>query len=286
MRFRTRRASQAEIERGLKLHMKLNVVGKSHIGMKRKINEDSCLIRPDLGLYVIADGMGGHRAGEVASRMVVETIEDYWQKLNTSDPPSLVYGKEKDVSDMAKHLMNSLYFANTIVHEAQKKPEYLKMGSTVSALLVEGDIIWSANVGDSPVYLLDQGRHLILVSEEHSLEAEQKSQGFYDSFSSTSPLIKNMLTRVVGLSAKVDVYIMPMRPEPGDMVLLCSDGLTNFMPESSIIEILTGPSSSLEEKVDFLIDGANNGGGGDNISVILLEVLEEGRWERFKKIFK
>jgi serine/threonine protein phosphatase PrpC len=266
--------------------MKVNAAGKSHIGMKRKINEDSYLIRPDLGLYVIADGMGGHRAGEVASRMVVETIENYWQKVNTNEPPSLLYGDGKDVSDMAKHLMNSLYFANTIVHEAQKKPEYLRMGSTVSALLVEKDIIWSANVGDSPVYLLDQGRHLRLVSEEHSLEAEQKSHGFYDSHNSTSPIIKNMLTRVMGLVAKVDVYIMSMRPEPGDMVLLCSDGLTNFMSEPAIKEILTSSSGSLEEKVDLLIDGANNGGGGDNISVILLEVLKEGRWEKFKKAFK
>jgi serine/threonine protein phosphatase PrpC len=265
--------------------MKLNAAGKSHIGMKRKINEDNYLIRPDLGLYVIADGMGGHRAGEVASRMVVETIENYWQKTNTSEAPSLLYDKGKDVSDMAKHLMNSLYFANTIVHEAQKKPEFHRMGSTVSAVLVEKDIIWSANVGDSPVYLLDQGRHLRLVSEEHSLEAEQKSQGLYDSLNSTNPMIKNMLTRVVGLSAQVDVYIMPMRPEPGDMVLLCSDGLTNFMPEPAIKEVLTN-TGSLEEKVDLLIDGANNGGGGDNISVILLEVLKEGRWEKLKGIFK
>ncbi len=265
--------------------MKLNAAGKSHIGMKRKINEDNYLIRPDLGLYVIADGMGGHRAGEVASRMVVETIENYWQKTNTSEAPSLLYDKGKDVSDMAKHLMNSLYFANTIVHEAQKKPEFHRMGSTVSAVLVEKDIIWSANVGDSPVYLLDQGRHLRLVSEEHSLEAEQKSLGLYDSLNSTNPMIKNMLTRVVGLSAQVDVYIMPMRPEPGDMVLLCSDGLTNFMPEPAIKEVLTS-TGSLEEKVDLLIDGANNGGGGDNISVILLEVLKEGRWEKLKGIFK
>jgi serine/threonine protein phosphatase PrpC len=265
--------------------MKLNAAGKSHIGMKRKINEDNYLIRPDLGLYVIADGMGGHRAGEVASRMVVETIENYWQKTNTSEAPSLLYDKGKDVSDMAKHLMNSLYFANTIVHEAQKKPEFHRMGSTVSAVLVEKDIIWSANVGDSPVYLLDQGRHLRLVSEEHSLEAEQKSLGLYDSLNSTNPMVKNMLTRVVGLSAQVDVYIMPMRPEPGDMVLLCSDGLTNFMPEPAIKEVLTN-TGSLEEKVDLLIDGANNGGGGDNISVILLEVLKEGRWEKLKGIFK
>jgi protein phosphatase len=265
--------------------MKLNIAGKSHIGKKRKINEDSYLIRPDMGLYVIADGMGGHKAGEVASLMVVESMENYWQKVNINEAPSLPEGSGKDVSDMAKHLINSISFANTIIHEVQKQPQYLRMGSTVSALLVERDIIWSANVGDSPVYLLDQGR-LRLVSEEHSVEAEQKNLGIYDSLNSTNPLMKNMLTRVLGLREKVDVYIMPMRPEPGDIALICSDGLTNFMSEQSITKTLTDVYKSLEEKVDLLIDGANEGGGGDNISVILLEVLEEGRWEWFKSRFK
>jgi len=265
--------------------MKLKIAGKSHIGKKRKINEDNYLIRPDLGLYVIADGMGGHKAGEVASLIVVESMEDYWKRVNINEAPSLPKGMKKDVSDIAKHLINSISFANTIVHEAQKEPQYLRMGSTVSALLIEGDIIWLANVGDSPVYLLDQGR-LRLVSEEHSVEAEQKNLGIYDSFSSTNPLMKNMLTRVLGLHEKVDVYIIPMRPEPGDIILMCSDGLTNFMPQQSITKTLSDVSKSLEEKVDLLIDGANDGGGGDNITVILLEVLEEGRWERFKSRFK
>jgi len=265
--------------------MKLNVAGKSHIGMKRKINEDSCLIRPDLGLYVIADGMGGHRAGEVASRMVVETIEDYWRKVNIDEDPCIQEPIEKDISKNAKHLINSICFANKAVHEAQKKPQYLRMGSTVSALLVEKDMIWLANVGDSPVYILDQGR-LRLVSEEHSIEAEQRDMGFSDSFGSTNPLMKNMLTRVMGLNEKVDVYIMRMKPELGDIILACSDGLTNYMSEESVREVLNDTTKSLEERVDLLIEGANRGGGGDNISVILLEVLQEGKWDRFKKIFK
>jgi len=265
--------------------MKLNVAGKSHIGMKRKLNEDSYLISPDLGLYVVADGMGGHKAGEVASRMVVETIENYWRRVNTSEDPLLKVPIKKDVSKNAKHLINSISFANTLVHEAQKKPEYLRMGSTVSALLVEKDIIWSANVGDSPVYILDQGR-LRLVSEEHSIEAEQRNMGFSDSFGSTNPLMKNMLTRVMGLNEKVDVYIMRMKPELGDIILACSDGLTNYMSEESVREVLNDTTKSLEERVDLLIEGANRGGGGDNISVILLEVLQEGKWDRFKKIFK
>jgi len=263
--------------------MKLRVAKKSHIGLKRKLNEDSYLVSPEMGLYVVADGMGGHKAGEVASRMVVDTIKDYFQKVIEGNAPSFLYPIEKDVSEGAKQLIDSVAFTNVVVHEAQKKPQYHRMGSTVSALLVEKDCIWSANVGDSPVYILDNG-HLILVSEEHSIEGEQKSMGM--SLNSTNPMLKNMLTRVLGLNEKVNVYITPIRPEKGDIILVCSDGLTNYMSEQSITTVLGDFSISLERKADILIDEANLGGGGDNITVILLEVLDEGgRWEKFKKRF-
>jgi len=265
--------------------MKVKVAGKSHIGMKRRMNEDSYLISPELGLYVIADGMGGHKAGEVASRMAVDTMADYWRQVKKSEPPSFSKPMEKDISDKAKHLVNSISFANAVIHEAQKKPEYSRMGATVSALIVEKDCIWSANVGDSPVYIFDHG-HLILVSEEHSVEAEQKSMGYYDSLNSTSPMIKSMLTRVLGQNEKVDVYITPIKPDVGDIIVMCSDGLTNYLSEQSIKTVLDDFTVSLERKVDILIDEANLGGGGDNISVILLEVQDEGRWQQLKKRFK
>lgn len=265
--------------------MKVKCVGKSHIGMKRKINEDSYLVAPDLGLYVIADGMGGHRAGDVASRIAVDTMANYWRKMQNNEQPSFLAPIERQVSEGAKHLINSILFANTIIHEAQKEPQYHRMGTTVAALLVERDCVWSANVGDTLVYLFDNGR-LIQISEEHSLEAEQKSMGLTDADTSTNPMLKHMLTRVLGLSERVDVYISPIRPDAGDMILMCSDGLTNYVSEQSIQAILDDFSISLDRKVDVLIDEANRGGGGDNISVILLEILEKGKWARFKKKLK
>ncbi|MFH1490655.1 MAG: protein phosphatase 2C domain-containing protein [Pseudomonadota bacterium] len=266
--------------------MKLRAVGKSDVGLKRRLNEDSYVIAPDLDLYVLADGMGGHKAGEVASRMAVETISDYWRKVRDNKPPSFLEPMKGDYTDGAKHLINSIILSNIIVHEAQKKPEYHKMGSTVSALIVEKDCIWSANVGDSPVFLFEQGR-LVQVSEEHSIEAEQRSMGLEanDTFGSTNPLLKNVLTRVLGLNAKVDVYITPVRPETGDLIMMCSDGLTNYVSEQSIKTVLDDFSISIERKVDILIEEANRGGGGDNITVILLEVLDEGKWNKFKKKF-
>lgn len=264
--------------------MKLKVTGKSDIGLKRRLNEDSLLMTPELGLFVIADGMGGHKAGEVASRMVVETMADYWRKVRSGKPPSFLHPIGKDLPEAAKHLINSIVLTNIIIHEAQKKPEYHRMGSTVSALLEEEDCIWLANVGDSPVYLFDHG-HLIQISQEHSVEAERRNLGLPldDSFGSTNPVLKNVLTRVLGLAEKVEVYTNPIRPEAGDLILMCSDGLTNYVSEQSIKTILDDFSISSERKVDVLIGEANRGGGGDNVSVILLELLEEGTWQKFKK---
>ena len=208
-----------------------------------------------------------------------------WVQIKKDKPPAFLEPINKDVSEGAKHLINSISLTNIIIHEAQKKPEYHRMGSTVSALLVEKDSLWAANVGDSPIYLFDHGR-LIQISEEHSIEAEQRAMGLTDTLSSTGPAMKNMLTRVLGLNQKVDVYITPIRPEAGDLILVCSDGLTNYMTEQAIGTVLDDFSTSLERKTDILINEANRGGGGDNISAIILEILEEGKWDKFKKKLK
>ncbi|MBN2420050.1 MAG: serine/threonine-protein phosphatase [Deltaproteobacteria bacterium] len=264
--------------------MKLKSAGNTDIGLKRKLNEDRYLVRPDLGLFVIADGMGGHKAGEVASRMVVETMVEYWIKIQLKKIPSFIEPVNKELSERANHLVNSIHVSNMLVHEAQKKLEYLQMGSTVSAVLTEGDALWVANVGDSPVYLTDKGK-IILISEEHSIAAEQRSMGLHR-FNSSNRSLKNTLTRVIGMHEKVNVFIKKIVPEVGDIVLLCSDGLTNYLSEDAIIKILYHPLYPLESKVRALIDGANKGGGGDNISVILIEVMEESRMEKIKSKLK
>ena len=265
--------------------MKIEAIGKSDKGLKRKINEDSFFVDPGLDLYVVADGMGGHKAGEVASRMVVHTMSDYWRKVHSGNFPPFLSPIDRDISDNAKHLINSIVLCNMLIHEGQKKPQYHRMGSTVSALLVDKDVLWVANVGDSPVYLFDHGR-LIQVSEEHSMEAEQKSIGLIGQSEESNPLIKNILTRVLGLTQKVNVFVSPIRPEAGDLLLMCTDGLTNFVPQPSIKTILDDFSISLERKAEVLIDEANRGGGGDNITVILLVVTKEGMWGKLKRKLK
>ena len=265
--------------------MKIKTAGNTDIGLKRKINEDRYLVRPDLGLFIVADGMGGHKAGEVASRMVVETMVEYWIKMKLKKIPSFLEPVNKEISEKANHLVNSIYTSNMLVHEAQKKLQYMQMGSTVSAVLIEGDALWVANVGDSPVYLTDKGK-LIQISEEHSVAAEQRSMGLDRFLNSSNQSLKNTLTRAIGMHEKVDVYIKKVVPDEGDIILICTDGLTNYFPEESINKVINHPLFPLESKVRALIDGANKGGGGDNISVILIEVLEESRMEKIKSKLK
>jgi protein phosphatase len=265
--------------------MKLQGIGKSDPGLKRKINEDCFLLAPELGLYVVADGVGGHKAGEVASRMVVETMGDYWRRLREGRPPAFLSPIDRKLPVEAKHLVNSIMMCNTMIHEVQKKPQYHRMSSTVSALLQKGDDLWAANVGDSPVFLFDRKR-LIRVSEEHSIEAERRTMGLSQPGPASGTRFNNILTRVLGLSESVNVYVNGIRPESGDFILMCSDGLTNFVPEPSIKTILDDFSISIQRKMDILLDEANRGGGGDNVTVILLEVVKEGKWVRFKKKLK
>jgi serine/threonine protein phosphatase PrpC len=262
--------------------MKVLSAGKTDIGLQRKINEDSFLMAPDLGLYIIADGIGGQKAGDVASRIVVETMESYWRKVEKGTPPAFLQTIDRDISEGAKHLINSIYLTNTMIYEAQKGPQYDMMGATVTALLVEKDCIWVANVGDSRTYLFYQAR-LVQVSEEHSFETQYMRLGIADPHDRGNSSFKKILTRALGLKEKVKVFIIPIHPEAGDIILMCSAGLTNYLSDKSISAILDDFSLSLVRKVDVLIDESKRGGGGDNITIILLQVLEEKKLGKFKK---
>ncbi|MBN1227025.1 MAG: serine/threonine-protein phosphatase [Deltaproteobacteria bacterium] len=253
--------------------MNVKSIGKTDIGLKRKKNEDSYFLAPDLGLYLVADGIGGHKSGEVASKMVAQIIGDYWAELKKAKNNGLTKDIEKNLS-VKEHLINSISFANEGVYEAQKVPEHRGMGSTVAVLFFEGRVVWAANVGDSRIYKFDSGG-LLQVSEEHSLEAEQRGLGLREIDNQANTSFKHILTRALGAKDKVDIFITSLEPKVGDMLLLCSDGLTNFVDEKAITEVLDDFTVSLGRKVDILIDEAKRGGGYDNITVILLEVAEE-----------
>lgn len=264
--------------------VKIRAIGKSDIGLKRKSNQDRVLVALDLGLFVLADGMGGHRAGGLASSMVIETMETYWRQYRSGLPPSLPGTLSEPVSEVARHLLNAIALTNRVIHEAQKTAEYQGMGSTITAVAVDKDTLWAANVGDSRVYFFDEGR-LTQVSQDHSLLEEQKSLGLYNAFHPDSPFARSTLTRALGINESVDAFLSPLSPETGDMVLMCSDGLTGYAPEPAIRAVLENSGLSLEKKADTMIHIALEGGGGDNVSLILLQILHEGMWDRLKNRF-
>ncbi|MBW1730952.1 MAG: serine/threonine-protein phosphatase [Deltaproteobacteria bacterium] len=265
--------------------MKTQSAGKTHVGLKRKVNEDRILLAPELGLFVLADGVGGHRAGEVASQLAVTTMRDYWQRLRAADPPAFFRQFDESLPEIARHLLNSIHFANLAVFEAQKEPDYRGMGSTIAVVIHEKDTFWAANVGDSRIYHFDSER-LLQVSQDHSLAEETKLQKFFPNLEAEKYFAKNALTRALGIAETIEAFINPIRPVPGDLLLLCSDGLTNYVEESAIQLVLSDPETSLERKTQILVDEANEGGGGDNISVILVQVEKEGKWDRIKKKFQ
>ncbi|MFC1883359.1 PP2C family protein-serine/threonine phosphatase [Thermodesulfobacteriota bacterium] len=264
--------------------MKIHAAGSSHIGLKRNINEDRILISQSLGLFAVADGIGGHKAGDVASQMIVDILEDYWSKLRGGETPPFIKDFSKDTPDTAKHLVNSILLSNAIIYEAKKMPLLNKMGSTVTALVIDDNRMWVANVGDSPAYNFTDGE-LEKIYEDHSLETEQKALGIDDPDATESGVFKNVLTRAVGLEEGVVIYKTSLTPKSRDIILLCSDGLTKNTTIKNIGAILSDYSLSLTRKAEALVDEANQGGGDDNISVILVEVLKAENSTKLRKIF-
>ena len=262
--------------------MKTKSAGKTDVGLRRTNNEDRILLAPDIDLFIVADGVGGHRAGEVASQMAITTMEDYWRRLKAGDPPAFFRKFDESLPEIARHLLNSIHFANLAIFEAQKEPQYAGMGSTIAALVVDKGTCWAANVGDSRIYHYNHER-LLQISQDHSLAEETRLKELFPNFDADSKFAKNALTRALGLADTVEAFIISVRPTPGDILLLCSDGLTNYVEEPAIELILSDVTMTLQEKVNVLVDEANKGGGGDNISVVLVELEKEGKWKRIKK---
>jgi len=229
----------------------------SDVGLVRETNEDSYLCEPP-HLFIVADGMGGHAAGEIASTMAVNTVSDYIKgHLDHSNPEELL-----------KLAINQ---ANTSIYQmAQSKEECSGMGTTVTIVyIVDGTLYWG-HVGDSRIYLL-RNQELSQITNDHSLVWELMQSGNITKEEATIHPKRNMLTRAVGTSCliKIDTGIVPI--EPGDRILLCTDGLTNMVTEQDMYQLMMNQEMSLPSIVSTLVSEAKKAGGSDNITTILLE---------------
>ncbi len=247
--------------------------GISDIGRRREQNEDSLFFDDGLGLYVVADGMGGHNAGEVASNLVAETIRDYIKQNHSDAQVEEQVNVDANLSKEARRLLAGIHLSNRIVHETALSNEaYRGMGSTVSAVYFTEKTFIVANVGDSLIYLIRDGE-IELLSVPHTLIAEQTELDPENAELLWSDF-KHVLTRAMGVeeSVKADINEVPFFKN--DILVISSDGLTDKATPEEILELVYNRRS--DKACQGLVDLANARGGDDNITAIVLKVKSLG----------
>ncbi|MFI4942345.1 MAG: Stp1/IreP family PP2C-type Ser/Thr phosphatase, partial [Burkholderiales bacterium] len=225
-------------------------------------------------LYVVADGMGGHAAGEVASRVAVDAIAEFVELTGGNQEITWPFGLDDTISYEGNRLKTAVRHANTRVIEATRESaEYEGMATTVAAVLVDGDIANLAHVGDSRIYLWN-GEAIEQLTRDHSWVNEQIENGAISPEQARSHPLRNVVTRALGGRADLVVDIQSRRMAPGDMLLLCSDGLTTMVPDDGIARILRESEGDVARATTALVSEANERGGEDNITVVLLKFGE------------
>src|SRR5678815_83356 len=252
--------------------MKLSWAVKTDPGLRRSSNEDSYCTRADLGLYVVADGMGGHVAGEVASRVAVETIQTFIAETAGADQNrTWPFPFEPEISLEANRLKAAFKLANRQIANAMADSADLRgMATTASAVLVGKGGACVGHVGDSRVYALRAGQ-LTQITDDHSWVEEQVRAGTMTASAARQHPWRNVVTRALSGGTDPDIDTVELSPKPGERFLLCSDGLSGVVPHETIAAILAG-AEALDTMCDRLIAAANQGGGPDNITVLVLQV--------------
>ena len=250
--------------------MRITAHGETDVGRKRDRNEDSFLIDEDLGLFVVADGMGGHAGGGTASRIAVETIQGRMRAAREANAGLFSDAFSLEESPVPELLRESVESACGRIYEAaQGDPALAGMGTTVTAAMVVGNAAYIAHVGDSRCYLLRGGR-IHQVSEDHSLVNEQLKAGAITADEARNSRLRNIITRSVGFESDVAVDLMGLEVAAGDRMVLCCDGLSNLVDDEEILELAS--TQPLEDTPRALVDLANDRGGDDNVTVIVIDL--------------
>ncbi len=261
--------------------------GLTDVGLKREINEDSFSTDTKSGFFVVADGMGGHLAGEVASRIAVDLINKSYKKWFESDAPEedLFEYPDQSLSKVGNYIQSSIRLANKVIHEmAAEYADYNGMGTTVAVLAVMPDLVITANVGDSRIYLVRNGE-IERLSKDHSIVAEQVAMGIMtDKEAEQSPL-KHVLTRNLGSAIHLEAEIFEIEPSSNDRFVLCSDGLTDLVSDDEIQQMVVAEDDP-EVLCQNFIDKALTRGAHDNTTVVsvYLSDIEKSKSGPFKKM--
>jgi serine/threonine protein phosphatase PrpC len=258
----------------------VEVAGKSDIGCVRKNNEDNLGWDASAGIFVVCDGMGGAAAGEVASKLAVDTLLQYFRQGRESGVYPQVGPVMQGLSPRAQHLSSAIHMANAAIHDAGiKKSSQRGMGSTIVAVALQENFFSIGHVGDSRIYLIREGK-IQQLTEDHSLVMEQVRRGLITKEEAEQSEMQNIIIRALGSEATVQPDLADLVALPQDVLLLASDGLTKHVKDERLREIVE-KAPSLEVACEQLITAAKDDGGDDNITCLLIR-LSDQPW--YKKI--
>lgn len=266
------------------LRNKLRVVGLTDTGKVREHNEDTIAADADIGLLVLADGMGGYNAGEVASGIAVKTIVNLVREQVERE--DMVAGGDAGLSRPAIILKDAIQRANKIIYQtARTQPQCEGMGTTVVAALFFDNKVTIAHVGDSRLYR-QRGDRFEQVTMDHSLLQELVDRGFYSPEEAQRAANKNYVTRALGVEPAVEVEVQEIPVSKGEVFVLCSDGLSDMVEDEDIHLTISTFGANLDTVAKQLIQLANDNGGRDNVSVVMAYVIDAfpARTKIFDKI--
>jgi len=251
-----------------------HAAGKTDVGLVRKNNEDNFGFDNRIGIFVVCDGMGGQAAGELASKIAVDTVLGYFHQEERRSGSEVLGRGFAEVSERANALANAVQLANKAIREASARDAgSAGMGCTLVAVRVEGNLFSIAHVGDSRIYLVRQGA-IQQLTTDHSLVMEQVRRGMITLEEAEHCEMQNVIVRALGSEDSVEPDLADLSLEENDTLLLCSDGLSRYVKDSAMLEVI-GRVESLEDACDGLIEAAKSGGSDDNITCLLIRAVEQ-----------
>lgn len=252
--------------------MRLSWKGITDVGRKREANEDCFAIVPEDRLFVVADGMGGHAAGEVASRLAVSAIADFIASTRRDAEITWPFEYDTNMSVEGNRLKTAIRLANQrILDTISRKKDLEGMGTTLVGAIVSDGRLCVGHVGDSRAYLIRDGAITQLTSD-HSWVNEQVKLGFLTRSDAVRHPFRNVVTRALGSKEDVVVDVSEQAVRPGDVILLCSDGLNTMLDDDAIIRTIEEHPDDVADAATALVTRANENGGEDNVTVILIKV--------------
>jgi protein phosphatase len=252
----------------------LEAFGQTDVGRRRKLNEDNFLVDTEANLFAVCDGMGGHNAGEVASKLAIETLGAFIRRSHKEKEITWPYGLDVNLSFDGNRIKTAIKLANKRVFKAaDNRDDYTGMGTTAVAGIVNEDLLTVGSAGDSRCYVVSGGK-LVQVTRDDSWVSAAWAEGILNAQEIERHPLRNVITKAVGAKEDIEIDVVERKLLTGDLVLICSDGLHSMISDEKIQAALVPVPASLEEGVAKLIAAANEAGGKDNVSVVLVRYTE------------